>query len=89
MDKIKHLEAEISKIKERNRRVEADKAWETSSERKVLVFILTYLVIVSFFLFADLPNPYISSIVPAVAFILSTMSLSIFKDLWIKHVYRK
>jgi len=85
VNKIKIIEEEIEKIKQRNKRVEADKAWETSFTRKIIIFVLTYIVIVIFFYFAGLPNPFVNSIVPALAFILSTLSLSFFKKLWIKY----
>lgn len=78
------LKEEIAKLKERNRRVEADKAWETSLTRKIIVAVLTYLVIVIFFYFASLPNPWVNSIVPALAFILSTLTLPFFKNIWLK-----
>ncbi len=49
MDSVKKLQQDIEKIKARNQRVEADKAWEISWERKMLVTILTYFVVVIFF----------------------------------------
>ena len=52
MENIKNLEQEIKKIKQRNDKVEADKAWETSNFRKIIIAILTYFVIVLFFYFA-------------------------------------
>ena len=79
------IEEEIKKIKERNERVENDKAWETSWSRRTIIFILTYLVIVVFFYFASLPKPFLNSIVPALAFLLSTLTLPIFKQVWIKN----
>ena len=42
----KELENEIVKIKERNKKVELDKAWETSWTRKMCIGILTYIVVV-------------------------------------------
>ncbi|MBW3002278.1 hypothetical protein KY338_03905 [Candidatus Woesearchaeota archaeon] len=81
---IKELEKEIKKIKTRNKRVEADKAWETCWTRKTLIAVLTYFVIVIFFYFAQLPKPWINAIVPAVAFVLSTLTLSICKKMWLK-----
>jgi len=89
MDDYKKLEQEISKIKERNSKVEADKAWETSLFRKALIAILTYAVIVLFFYFADLQKPFINAIVPTMGFVLSTLSVPVFKNLWIKHFYKK
>jgi len=83
MAKLNKVTEEIEKIKERNARVELDKAWETSWTRKIIIAILTYAVIVIFFYFAGLPNPFVNSIVPSLAFLLSTSTLSFFKRLWI------
>jgi len=84
MDDLQQLKNEIEKIKERNARVEADKAWETSLFRKILVAILTYVVIVLFFIAAELPKPFINPVVPTLGFLLSTLSISYFKSLWLK-----
>ncbi len=78
------LQIEINKINERNQKVEMDKAWETSLVRKLIIVILTYIVIVIFFYMASLPKPFINSIVPAVAFVLSTATIPFFKKSWIK-----
>ncbi len=78
------LKNEIEELKKRNQRVEADKAWETSTARKVLISILTYIVIVLFFHFADFDKPFINAIVPTLGFLLSTFSISFFKNLWVK-----
>ncbi|HLD97734.1 MAG TPA: hypothetical protein VI815_00240 [Candidatus Nanoarchaeia archaeon] len=85
MNKKTNLILELNKIKERNAKVELDKAWETSFSRKIIIAVLTYIVIVIFFYFAGLPKPFINSIVPSLAFILSTLSLPLFKKLWIKY----
>jgi hypothetical protein len=79
------LEKRILAIEERNKKVELDKAWETGRTRKIIIAILTYATVVVFFFVAELPNPFINSIVPTVGFILSTFSLSIIKDRWIKN----
>ena len=44
----KDLEKEIIQIKERNKRVELDKKWETSWTRKICIMILTYIVLIIF-----------------------------------------
>jgi hypothetical protein len=75
-------EQEIKAIHERNKRVELDKAWETSWTRKIVIAVLTYAVIVIFFYFAGLPKPFLNSIVPALAFLLSTLTLNFFKKMW-------
>ena len=88
MDSLKELKKEIDSIKQRNRRVETDKAWETSWTRKLLIVLLTYIFIVLFFHFAGLPNPLTNAIVPTLAFIISTLTLTLFKDFWIKCIYK-
>lgn len=89
MATVQELEDEIVKIKERNRKVEAGKAWETSWTRKILVSVFTYFVVAFFFLFAGIRDPFVNAIVPALAFILSTSSLPFLKDLWQKYIYKK
>ena len=82
MDDIKKR---LSTIEQRNKRVELNKAWETSLTRKIIIALLTFIVIVLFFLTAQLPKPFVNSIVPTAAFVLSTLSLPFFKKLWIRH----
>jgi hypothetical protein len=89
MVSLKQLEIEIQKIKKRNKRVEGDKAWEISSARKLVIAVLTYFVIVLFFYFAELPSPFINAIVPTVGFVLSTLTIPIFKKLWVQYFYSK
>jgi len=84
MTPIEELKLEIEEIKKRNKRVEADKAWEISWTRRILIAVLTYFVIVIFFLFAGLPEPFINAIVPSVAFIISTLTVPIVKKIWLK-----
>jgi len=84
----KKLKQEINKIKKRNLRVEADKTWETSYFRKFLVALLTYIVIVSFFLVAELPKPYINSIIPTLGFLVSTLTVPVFKKFWKRYFYQ-
>ena len=84
-----NIEKEIEKIKKRNKRVETDKAWEVSKTRKIIIAIITYLTIVSFFIVANLPNPFVNSIVPTVGFLLSTLGLPYFRGFWEKFFYKK
>ncbi len=83
MASVRQLEKEIAEIKARNRRVEADKAWETSWARRIIVFALTYAVIVIFFASAKLPDPFANALVPALAFVLSQLSLPFFRKIWL------
>ena len=70
------LKNEIEKIKERNEKVELNKAWETSWTRKLCICILTYIVVVIYsFLINKINNIWLSSLVPVIGFTLSTVSL--------------
>jgi hypothetical protein len=80
------VDERIQTIEARNAKVEQDKAWETSITRKFTIAKLTYLVIVLFFLVAELPKPFINPIVPTVGFILSTLSLPLIRKMWQKIV---
>jgi hypothetical protein len=84
MTEIEKLKNEVRQIKERNRRVEIDKAWETSIARRVLLAGLTYVTITIFFIAAEISNPFVNAIVPTIGFLLSTLTLNIFKKVWIK-----
>lgn len=86
---LKSLEQRISQIEKRNKRVEADKAWETSLTRRVLIAIATYLVIGLFMTSIGINNAWINALVPTMGFLLSTLSLQLFKDLWSKFFYKK
>ncbi|MBI2018467.1 hypothetical protein HYS96_02055 [Candidatus Daviesbacteria bacterium] len=89
MATIAELEKEVEAIKQRNKRVENEKSWETSWTRRVVIVILTYLVTSLFFLFAGVSQPFINAIVPALAFVLSTASVPIFKNFWLKYINKK
>lgn len=41
-----NFEKEINEIKERNKRVETNKAWETSWTRRICIMLLTYIVVI-------------------------------------------
>lgn len=86
MVSIDELWKEVSLIKDRNSRVEIDKKWETSLTRKFLLIVFTYLSIGVYLNVIDIPNPWINAIVPALAFLLSTLTLPFFKNIWQKHM---
>jgi len=89
MATIADLEKEINKLKERNKKVEIDKGWETSLTRKILLAIFTYISIALYLKFIVGIEPWISSVVPSIGFLLSTLTLSYFKSLWIKFNSKK
>ncbi len=80
---------EIEKIKQRNKRVETDKAWENSKTRKIIIAMTTYILVVIFLYVIDAPKPWLNAIIPAIGFFLSTLTMPIFKRIWIKKIYNK
>jgi len=86
---LEELENEIEKLKERNKRVEGNKAWETSWSRKVLLFIFTYLAIGLYINAIGIERPWLNAVIPSFGFLLSTLTLPFFKSLWEKYIYRK
>lgn len=82
-----NIEEEIIKIKDRNKRVELDKSWETSYTRKICIMILTYIVVIIYsYLIKQFDNILFSSLVPVIGFSLSTLSLKYIRRLWEKKI---
>lgn len=79
------LEKEINLIKERNARVEADKAWETSLTRTVLVGAITYVSILILLLVIGTPKPFLTALIPMIGFILSLQTVPVVKKWWLKN----
>ena len=80
-----NLEKEIENIKQRNKKVELDKAWETSWTRRICICVLTYIVVVIYtYIVNKFNNIFLSSLVPVIGFTLSTLSLKILRKIWEK-----
>ncbi len=85
MATLKKLEDRIRKVEERNKRVETDKKWELSLTRRILLMLFTYLAIGIYLRAINVQRPWLNAIIPAVAFMLSTLTLPFFKNLWLKY----
>ena len=82
---MEELKKEIEEIKERNKRVELDKKWETSMTRKICIAVLTYIVVICYTSLIDkINNVFLSSLVPVIGFTLSTLSLRVIRKVWEK-----
>lgn len=80
---IREIEKEIEQIKERNKKVELDKAWETSWTRKICIMILTYIVVIIYsYIVRNYDNIFLSSLVPVIGYTLSTLSLKLIRKVW-------
>lgn len=79
----KDIEQRLAAIEARNKRVEDDKAWETSWIRRVSIMVLTYFVVVSYLHFVVKIEPWINALVPVIGFALSTLTISLLKSAWL------
>jgi hypothetical protein len=84
-EKIQNLEKEIEEIKQRNLRVEADKAWEISWTRKLFIAISTYVIAGIWLVVINDVFPWLKAFVPALGYLLSTLSLPFIKKWWIEN----
>ena len=80
-----NIEQEIELIQERNRKVEADKAWEVSWTRRLAIATATY-IIAAIWLLLVVHDTFslLKAFIPTGGYILSTLSLPFIKDWWIK-----
>lgn len=80
--RIGNLEKEIEAIKERNLRVEAEKAWETSTFRVFSIAVITYITASAVLYLIGVKSYLFSALVPTVGYYLSTQSLPLLKRWW-------
>ncbi len=85
---MEELEQRLQNIENRNKKVEADKAWEISWTRRSLLTIFTYLVIGIYMRAINVPRPWLNALVPAIGFFLSTLVMTSFKKYWLEK-YKK
>ncbi len=77
------LKERIDAIEKRNKRVEMDKAWEVSFTRRLCIMVLTYFVVLLYSYFIrKFNNIFLSSIIPVIGFLLSTLSLRLVRKIW-------
>jgi len=70
------LESRLAQIEKRNQSVERDKAWETSMLRRSLITVLTYFLVLLYLYITKSDRPYLTAVVPALGYFLSTLVLT-------------
>ena len=75
---------DLAALKERNQRVELDKAWELSWTRRICIVIITYATAYACLWVIQIPKPGLNALVPTAGFILSTLSLHPIKTIWVE-----
>lgn len=81
---LQNLQTEIEKIKRRNKRVETDKAWETSLTRSVFIALSTYIMIFVLMLLINADRPHLNALIPVIAYFISSATYGIIKKRWIE-----
>jgi hypothetical protein len=74
----------LEKIELRNKKVELDKKWESSTTRKVLIVLFTFISIGTYMWAIGVEKPLLNAVIPSLGFTLSTLSLPYFKEIWSK-----
>ena len=83
MATLRELEKRVAAIEGRNARVESDKSWETSYSRRGLLVLFTYIAVGAYLAAIGVQDAWLNAIVPAVAFMLSTLTLPYLKTVWL------
>lgn len=84
-----HIGETIERMLERNARVEADKAWERSYVRIGSVALITYVFVALVLYLIGVEQFYLSAVIPVTGYLLSTLSLPVLKDWWLKNIFKK
>ena len=87
--RIASIQDQLSEIIARNKRVEADKAWEVSKFRVGSIIVLTSAITCIMFYILGVAEFYLSAIIPTLGYFLSTQGLPILKNFWIHYYYRQ
>jgi hypothetical protein len=87
-NQLQEIERQLEIIKQRNARVEADKAWEASRVRVGAICVITYLVTSAFLYVMGAQRFWLHALVPPCGFFLSTRSLRLIKRWWIESRYQ-
>lgn len=79
-----NIEQEIQQIKDRNAKVESDKAWETSLVRLFAIALVTYAAAGLTLMLIQAMRPWLTALVPTLGWILSTLTLPPLRKWWLK-----
>ena len=83
-ERILKIEAELQTLKERNKKVESDKAWEISWFRILTIAVITYVVALLLMRALGSTMFYLNAVVPVLGYLLSVQSLPLIKDWWLE-----
>jgi hypothetical protein len=86
----KTLQLSLEAIESRNRKVEINKAWETSRTRRVCIALFTYVIAGLYMHFGlEIDQAALHALVPTGGYLLSTVSLPLLKKIWAQHFFNQ
>lgn len=88
-NRLQNIDQVLDQVKQRNLRVESDKAWEGSKTRILLICAITYVVATGVFFSLGAKRPFLDAVVPTLGFLLSSQSIPLAKKFWVKSVYKR
>lgn len=84
MTSLAQVAHEVEAIKARNKRVEADKAWELSHTRTAFISLTTFIILFVFFVLNKSGAPFLNAFISTITYLLSTFTYGILKSWWLK-----
>jgi hypothetical protein len=82
--RLTEVEAELQAIRQRNKRVESEKAWEQSWFRVGWIVFLTYVLTAAVFWLIGVHYFMLNALVPTLGYVLSTQSLPFVRRWWLR-----
>jgi hypothetical protein len=86
--RVDDLDTRLNVVEQRNRRVDGDKAWETSFTRRALIMAFTYVIVLAYGFAIDASNPALNAVIPVAGFFLSTVTVPAIKRRWLARFRR-
>ena len=79
LNKFNEVDSRIDEINTRNKKVEGDKAWETSKIRIASIVVLIYIVTALTMEFLHFNQPFAAAFIPSLGYFLSTLTLGVIR----------
>lgn len=76
------IEQRLEALEARNRKVDQNKAWETSFTRRASICTITYFTACLLLYTLMAPDWYFGAIMPVFGYLLSTLSLPYIRHVW-------
>ncbi len=83
-ERVAHLETEVAGLRQRNSKVEKDKAWEMSWVRILIIAAVTYIAVVLLLQILQTAYAWLAALIPAGGYFTSSLTLPKIKKYWLE-----